>query len=104
MELPPRALTADDAATLRQAFEETYRALYGQTVPGQEPEILTWTLTVSSDVAPLVAAGDTDSVSAGSPGRAIGTRRLFDNAAQAFVEAQVWRRESMGSAAVEGRP
>jgi N-methylhydantoinase A len=100
VELPARALTEGDAATLRQAFEETYRALYGQTVPDQEPEILTWTLTVASEaVSSSVAAADPASAPAGA---AVGTRRLFDSAAQAFVEAQVWRRESMGAAAVAG--
>jgi N-methylhydantoinase A len=100
VELPARALTAADAGTLRQAFEETYRALYGQTVPGQEPEILTWTLTVSSAaVSSALAAEDATAAPAGQP---IGTRRLFDSAAQAFVEAQVWRRESMGAAEVPG--
>ncbi len=100
VELPARALTEDDAATLRTAFEETYRALYGQTVPGQEPEILTWTLTVSSGaVSSAVAVLDTTSKHTGEP---VGTRRLFDSAAQAYVEAHVWRRENMGSAEVSG--
>ncbi len=100
VDLPVRKLTADDAGTLRQAFEETYRALYGQTVPGQEPEILTWTLTVSSEaVSSAVSVDDPAALPAGQPA---GTRRLFDTHAQAFVEAQIWRRESMGSATVNG--
>ena len=100
VELPARALADGDAATLRQAFEETYRALYGQTVPGQQPEILTWTLTVASEaVSSAVAVSDPASTPAGEP---VGTRRLFDRAAQAFVEAQVWRRETMGAAEVAG--
>ena len=100
VELPARALTEGDTGTLRQAFEETYRTLYGQTVPGQEPEILTWTLTVSSGaVSSAVVTEDLADAPAGEP---IGTRRLFDSAAQAFVEAQVWRRETMGAAEVAG--
>lgn len=100
VELPARALADGDAATLRQAFEETYRALYGQTVPGQQPEILTWTLTVASEaVSSAVAVSDPASTPAGEP---VSTRRLFDSAAQAFVEAQVWRRETMGAAEVAG--
>ena len=100
VELPARALADGDAATLREAFEETYRALYGQTVPGQQPEILTWTLTVASEaVSSAVAVSDPASTPAGEP---VGTRRLFDSAAQAFVEAQVWRRETMGAAEVAG--
>ncbi|MGY9057529.1 MAG: hydantoinase/oxoprolinase family protein, partial [Alphaproteobacteria bacterium] len=98
--LPGRALTPDDADTLRVAFAETYSALYGQTVPGQEPEILTWTLTVSTEgQASAVAATDPAS---DPPGKPTGSRRLFDSNALAFVEAAVWRRESMGSAVVQG--
>ncbi len=100
VELPARALADGDAAMLRQAFEETYRALYGQTVPGQQPEILTWTLTVASEaVSSAVASEDTATAPVGQP---VATRRLFDSAAQAFVEAQVWRRETMGTAEVAG--
>ena len=69
-------------------------------MPGQEPEILTWTLTVSSEAAsPAVKVAETASDPPGTP---VGSRRLFDHGAQAFVEAQVWRRESMGSASVKG--
>jgi N-methylhydantoinase A len=97
--LPARALEPDDAETLRTLFEDTYRALYGQTVPGQKPEILTWTLTIASPPVPSqIAAAETSA----TPGQPIGTRRLFDSNAQAFVEAQVWRRESLGSAVVQG--
>ena len=97
--LPPRALEASDAQTLRSAFEETYRALYGQTVPGQEPEILSWTLTVASPAVSSTVAAAAEATEAGRPS---GTRRLFDPQAQAFVEASIWRRDSLGSATVEG--
>jgi len=36
------------------------------------------------------------------PGQPIAKRRLFDSNAQAFVEAAVWRRESLGTAVVQG--
>ena len=97
--LPARALEASDAATLRTAFEATYRALYGQTVPGQQPEILSWTLTVSS---PAVSSQVTAAAVGGPPGQPFGSRRLFDSNAQAFVEAAEWRRETLGSAEVKG--
>jgi N-methylhydantoinase A len=51
--LPAGTLTAADADRIRAAFEAEYTALYGRTIPGQEPEILSWTLTVS---APTVHA------------------------------------------------
>ncbi len=97
--LPARDLEVDDAETLRALFEDTYRALYGQTVPGQEPEILSWTLTVSS---PAVSSKVTAAAVGGPPGQPFGSRRLFDSNAQAFVEAAEWRRETLGSAEVKG--
>ncbi|MCA8926912.1 MAG: hydantoinase/oxoprolinase family protein [Alphaproteobacteria bacterium] len=98
--LPARALEAGDAATLRAAFEDAYRALYGQTVPGQEPEILSWTLTVAS---PAVSSQVSEAVAGGGEaGEPVGTRRLFDSNAQAFVEAAVWRRESLGDGEAKG--
>ena len=45
--LPVRALDNSDAATLHEAFETEYRRLYGRSVPGQQPEILSWTLSVT---------------------------------------------------------
>jgi len=97
--LPARDLTPDDSDILRAAFEDTYRALYGQTVPGQKPEILTWTLTIASPAVPAQVAATEAST---TPGEPIGSRRLFDSNAQAFVEADVWRRESLGNALVQG--
>jgi len=97
--LPARDLTPDDSDILRAAFEDTYRALYGQTVPGQKPEILTWTLTIASPAVPSQVAATEAST---TPGEPIGSRRLFDSNAQAFVEADVWRRESLGNALVQG--
>ncbi len=100
VELPERTLKEGDADTLRAAFEKNYRNLYGQTVPGQEPEILTWTLTVSSQAVSSAVA--VESMAGGAPGKPEGTRRLFDSHVQSFIEAQVWRREDVGSAAVAG--
>ena len=54
-----------DADSLRAAFAAEYTRLFGRTIPGQDLEILSWTLTVSAEIdgaadsaaAPL-AAGD----------------------------------------------
>jgi len=94
VELPDRPLVADDRKALRKAFDEAYSALYGQTVPGMEPEILSWTLTVSTakaapEPAPLAAAA------AGAYAEPKATRELFDPAKQDFVTAGVFERDSL---------
>jgi len=94
VELPGRPLVADDRKALRKAFDEAYSALYGQTVPGMEPEILSWTLTVSTakaapEPAPLAAAAE------GAYAEPKATRELFDPAKQDFVTAGVFERDSL---------
>ena len=46
--LPVRPLAADDRETLAEAFDAEYARLYGRTIPGQEREVLSWTLTVTA--------------------------------------------------------
>ena len=46
--LPVRPLAAGDRETLAKAFDAEYARLYGRTIPGQEREILSWTLTVTA--------------------------------------------------------
>ncbi len=44
---PPGPYADDTAATLRERFEEVYKARYHRTVPGVPLEILTWGVRVS---------------------------------------------------------
>ena len=46
--LPIRPLAAGDRETLAEAFDDEYARLYGRTIPGQEREVLSWTLTVAA--------------------------------------------------------
>ena len=102
--LPVRALETGDGATLAEAFDAEYARLYGRTIPGQEREILSWTLTVtarkpaSSSASPSPPASSTDG--AGSTGRDPGpttppTRRLFDPILADYAAAAVHRRERL---------
>ena len=43
---------------LRTAFEAAYSALYGQVIPGQPVEVLSWTLTLATEANRLID-GDT---------------------------------------------
>ena len=48
IQLPDRALGAEDIPALRQAFEEEYSRQFSRAVPGMTIEILNWALEVSS--------------------------------------------------------
>jgi N-methylhydantoinase A len=93
--LPSRALQVDDRISLRQAFDEAYAALYGQTVPGMEPEILSWTLTVST-AKRETAAGQPAKVTLSdafvTPPE---TRQVFDPPKQDFADAGVFERDDL---------
>ena len=67
--VPVRELEAKDADTLRELFESEYSNLYGRSVPGQKPEILSWTLSVSAPgQPPIQGLTEVDSNSASSFG------------------------------------
>ena len=110
--LPVRELGAEDGDTLAAAFDAEYARLYGRTIPDQEREVLSWTLTVtamrSSSRAAVGAAsfalepgsgsGSGSEAPAGAPpaGSAEpGVRRLFDPILAEYVEAAVRRREEL---------
>ncbi len=46
--LPENALRAEDAVHLRAQFEELYGSIYGVTMPDQDVEFVTWSVTVSA--------------------------------------------------------
>ena len=43
--LPYERLTEKTGAVILRSFEEQYRKLYGRTVPGARPQVITWRLT-----------------------------------------------------------
>ena len=54
--LPDRALHAEDAARLRAQFETLYGSIYGVTMPDQDVEFVTWSVTVSAPSEPPLPA------------------------------------------------
>ena len=119
--LPVRSLETGDGATLAEAFDAEYARLYGRTIPGQEREILSWTLTVTARKPSLPPTSRPPSPSeeggaspppepeAGGPDTGNGngrmgedsatarppTRRLFDPILADYAAAAVHRRERL---------
>ena len=56
--VPLREFGPDDAGTLLQAFDRTYRSLYTRVIPGMVAEALTWRVRVSTVVPPPSSVPD----------------------------------------------
>ena len=82
-----------DTDLLRHAFEAAYRRLYDRAIPGQDLEVLSWTVTVSSAPPEVLPAG----APGGDRTDAAATAPLFDNGG--FVEAAMHRREALAAGA-----
>jgi N-methylhydantoinase A len=81
-----------DPGTLRTAFDTTYTALFGRTIPGLEIEVVTWTLALAQrHDRPKRAIQPTDA----GPAEPIGTRRLVDSASGEIVTAQLHSRKTL---------
>jgi N-methylhydantoinase A len=96
--LPARTLTADDADTLKAGFDATYAQLYGRTIPGMDIEVLTFALSlgVSMPTESARSAEQAPSAAASS------TRGLFDVERAQFLDAAIYRREHIGTTAING--
>ena len=90
--LPDGDLTAEHAKTIRAAFESEYKRLYGRIIPGPEPEILSWTLTMTAP-RPQIPAELT--APSGGAAEATGKRELFDPASGTYVEAKIYWRDNL---------
>ena len=80
-------------ASLREAFEQAYRDLFGRTIPDLEIEILSWTLSLA---APDNTIG-WGSATAQDTSTAGGQRELFDQAGGGQVTAQTVSRAALSS-------
>ena len=102
--LPVRELEAGDGKTMAEAFDAEYARLYGRTIPGQEREVLSWTLTVTARKPESSSSSPAPPAPFEGAGRAAGgepesvpppTRRLFDPALADYAAAAVHRREHL---------
>jgi N-methylhydantoinase A len=94
--LPTGPYGPDSEAAFRNAFEATYGALYGRTIPKLEVEVLTWTLSLA-EAKPLPARiPDPPSAAAPSPS---GMRRIMDPGVRQLIDASIYDRASLAPGA-----
>jgi N-methylhydantoinase A len=94
--LPEGPYDRESEAVFRAAFEATYRALYGRTIPKLEIEILTWTLSLA-EAKPLPSRiADPPDAPAPSPS---GKRHIMDPGTRGLIEAAIYDRASLSPGA-----
>ncbi|CCD95042.1 Hydantoin utilization protein A [Bradyrhizobium sp. ORS 375] len=101
VELPNRALTADDLPALRKTFEAGYAALFERAIPGAAIEVLSWSVLATTDARQPATVAEITRKPAGA---AAGHRKFFDGRAGRFVEIPLYRREQMAPGAVIAGP
>ena len=93
--VPSRLLNNKDAETLRKLFEDEYTRLYGRVVPGQKPEVLSWTLAVTGP-RPIAYQAVTEEEMIQSS-QSVSTRELFDPSSSQFLNAKVYKRDDLSA-------
>jgi N-methylhydantoinase A len=99
----PAQVSDDDKRAIKRDFDDQHHAVYGQSAPKEEAEIVTFRLQSEIEVPkltlPLLARGD------GDPSRAIINRRaIHDLDTKAFVEVNVYDRQHLAAGDVIAGP
>jgi N-methylhydantoinase A len=100
--LPMRDYREDDAALLREMFEEAYRRLYSRTIPGVEVEALSWVLLLSA--APPARDEAPPPLPAPYSPQPARRRPVFDPASAEFVEVAIHERRALAPGALVPGP
>ena len=98
--IPVRKLTNADGKKLKAEFEKAYKAVYGLTIPNQQAEAITWSVTCSSPVPKVETA---KKAPRSAPPKPLRSRRIFDAAAGKQMNAPVyWRFDMKPGATIKG--
>ena len=92
VELPERALAADDVDLLKERFDRVYETLYARTIPDADVEILSWAIRVKTGVetpAPVPDAADVEGPAAD------GHNQVFDPEDEAFDDVPTYGRAGL---------
>jgi N-methylhydantoinase A len=100
VELPVRAFTAADRATMRKLFEEAYSRLYSRHIPGVEIEILSWVVAIAAPAEGELAAPIEMKPAEPKPKS---RRPVFDPASGEFLDVPIyWRPDLAPGAHIRG--
>jgi N-methylhydantoinase A len=98
--LPNRALTDADAAAMRSAYEKEYAQLFERFIPNAVIEVLSWSVTVSTEATQPAAVTDPSSADGPKP---IGSRAFYDARLSRRVDVPVyWRGDLKPGGVVPG--
>jgi N-methylhydantoinase A len=99
--LPEGDLEAADAQRLRAQFERLYQTVYGVTMPDQDVELVTWSVTASSPTdAPAPHQQVTRRAAPAAPSR----RRVYEPALGSLADFAVYRRHDLAPGDELGGP
>jgi N-methylhydantoinase A len=101
VDLPIRAYQAEDEGMFQNAFDESYKELFSRIIPNLTVEVLTWTLSLSTDPSlpkPVKVP------SALAPGVPQGERTVFDAVSGQNVMTPVYSRTSLEPGATLAGP
>ena len=78
---------------LLAAFENVYVGLYGQTIPGQDVEIISWTLSLT--VPNKVIARSAETISNGAEPSPIASQSMFDPGLSKSLQVPIYDRAAL---------
>jgi len=90
----PEVVTEGDRASLKRAFDDLHRQVYGQAAPKEDAEIVTFRLQAEIEV-PRLSLPDLDRGDGNARRAFKGERRLFDADANDFLVAAVYDRAKL---------
>jgi len=91
--LPEGDLEATDAQRLRAQFERLYQTVYGVTMPDQDVELVTWSVTASS---PTDVPAPHQQVTRRAAPAAHSRRSVYEPALGSMADFAVYRRDDLG--------
>jgi len=92
--LPQEPLQSEDARRLRSEFEKLYGSIYGVTMPDQDVEFVTWSVTVSAPSDSPAPAKPVQKHAAPPPRS---RRAVYEPALGRMVDFAVYRRDDLES-------
>ena len=90
--LPEGELAAVDAGRLRTQFEQLYQSVYGVTMPAQDVELVTWSVTVA---APTESPSTPPAVTRRPAAAPHAHRSVYEPALGRHADFALYRRDSL---------